>query len=74
MLFGAVSHVVGKVVAGILCIEAANQPEMTEVGRWKLVDTQGDDVELCYFKLDLAKTRVYSLETGFFIDKKENIR
>ena len=30
--------------------------------------------ELCYFKLDLNKTRVYAIQTGFFIDKKEFIQ
>ncbi|MEM7551846.1 MAG: DUF4230 domain-containing protein [Bacteroidota bacterium] len=29
--------------------------------------------ELCYFKIDLQKTRIYALETGFFIDEKEFI-
>ena len=30
--------------------------------------------ELCYYKLDLSKTRVYALQTGLFIDKKEFIQ
>ncbi len=31
--------------------EAANTPQMLEVGRWKLVDTQGEETEVCLFKL-----------------------
>ena len=31
--------------------ETANRPQMIETGRWKLVDTQGDETEICLFKL-----------------------
>lgn len=30
---------------------AENNPEMQEVGRWKLVDTEGEETEICFFKL-----------------------
>ena len=31
--------------------EDANRPEMPEIGRWKIVDTGGDPVEVCFFRL-----------------------
>ena len=31
--------------------EAENKPVMIEAGRWKLADTQGDETEICFFKL-----------------------
>ena len=31
--------------------EGENQPEQIAFGRWKLVDADGDDTEICFFKL-----------------------
>jgi hypothetical protein len=60
--------------------EATACVDLTKVTEQDIV-MEGDSVvlylpqpELCYFKLDLDKTRVYALETGFFIDQKEFVQ
>ncbi len=60
--------------------EAAGCIDLTKI-KEKDVSPMGDTIfialpaaELCYYKLDMSKTRIYSLETNPLVDEKEFIQ
>ena len=48
---------------------SANDVEVTEDTIWMQIP----ESEICYYKLDLEKTKLYSVETGFFTDRDQFI-
>lgn len=56
------------------CIDLTKLSENDITNRNDTIYINMPNPELCYFKLDMAKTRIYSLQTNPLLDKKEFIK